>query len=123
MSLALRETIWAAQDVLGWDEKVMFHPYWEQGAVNLVHPKSCRIMASAYTKGGKMLLAVLNDTDKEEAVQLRLDLAELGVQPGGRGHDAWEPGKTYALAETVDILLPPRGFRLICWGGTSGRAE
>jgi len=109
----LLQSLWAAQDKLGWDEKIMFHPYWEQDAVKLVSPKSNRIMASAYTKEGKMLLAVLNDTDKEETVKLELDLAKLGVKDGIKGHDVWVPEDKFTLASSWEVKLPPRGFRLI----------
>ena len=107
------QPMWAAQDVLGWDERIVFHPYWEQGAVKLVSPQSSRIMASAYTKDGKMLLAILNDTDKEETVRLELDLGKLGAKEGLNGHDVWVPEDKFTLASRWEVKLPPRGFRLI----------
>ena len=111
----LRETIWAAQDKLGWDENVIFHPYWEQDAVKLASPQSNRIMASAYTKDGKMLLAVLNDTDKEEAVKLNLDLTKLGMKEGLQGSDIWQPEATCTLSSSWEGKMPPRAFRLVVW--------
>ncbi|MFA7158196.1 MAG: glycoside hydrolase domain-containing protein [Kiritimatiellia bacterium] len=112
-SAQLRETIWAAQDKLVWDEQVVFHPYWEQGAVKLVSPQSNRILASAYTKEGKMLLAILNDTDKEQDIRLELDLGKLGLKEGLEGHDVWEPETKYKLASALEAKMQPRGFRLI----------
>ena len=109
----LRDTIWTAQDSLGWDERIVFHPYWEQGAVKLASPKSNRILASAYTKEGKMLLAILNDTDKEETVRLELDVDKLGVKEGMKGHDVWEPESTWVLSKSLEAKMQPRGFRLV----------
>ncbi|MFA7158369.1 MAG: hypothetical protein WC299_03615, partial [Kiritimatiellia bacterium] len=109
----LLQPLWAAQDSLGWDERIVFHPYWEQGAVKLAGPQSSRIMASAYTKDGKMLLAVLNDTDKEETVRLELNLDKLGMKEGTKGHEVWEPETKYTLASALEAKMPPRGFRLI----------
>ena len=112
---ALRDTIWAAQDALGWDERIEFHPYWADDAVKLVSPDSTRIMASAYTRNGKMLLGVLNDTDPEQEVELALDLDKLGVTAGIRGHDVWQPERVYALSPRWKDRVPRRGFRLVLW--------
>jgi hypothetical protein len=112
-SLKLREIIWSAQDKIGWDENVKFFPYWENDAVKLISPKSNRILASAYTNNGKMLLAVLNDTDKEETVRLDLNLEKLGVKAGLKGNDVWQPDKNYSLSNAWEDKIPARGFRLI----------
>ena len=112
-SKPLREAIWAAQDTLGWDENVVFYPYWENDAVRLTRPTSNRIMASAYTKGGRMLLAVLNDTDQEQDVKLELDLDKLGVVAGLKGRDVWQLETTYRLSKTWNDKIPPRGFHLV----------
>lgn len=114
-SKPLRETIWAAQDSLGWDADVVFHPYWEDDAVRRVSPNSSRVMASAYTKAGKMILAVVNDTDEEQEVELRLDLDRLGVTAGGEASDVWDPEKCYRLDARWKDTVPARGFRMILW--------
>ncbi len=111
----VRDALWAAQDRLGWDEKTAFHPYWENDAVRLAGPKSSRILASAYTREGRMLLAILNDTDREERVALALDLAKLGVPAGVKGTDIWRPEDAFVLAPTWEGSVPARGFRLILW--------
>jgi len=112
------ETLWATQDALGWDEHVTFHPYWrEDGAIARLAPDSTRVLASAYTREGKLLLAVLNDTDQPQDVSLALDLDRLGVAAGMHGADVWEPGKDYELASRWQDVIPPRGFRLVLWDG------
>jgi hypothetical protein len=113
---AVIDQLWAAQDALGWDEHTRFHPYWRSGSgVTLVEPKSDRLLASAYARQGKLLLAVLNDTDQPQPVSLQLNLAELGVQGGRTGRDVWEPSRSYTLSPRWQDTLPPRGFRLVLW--------
>ena len=112
---ALNKMVWAAQDKIGWDENVKFFPYWDNDAVKLVSPQSNRILASAYTNNGKLLLAILNDTDKEENVKLSLDLDKLGVKAGLKGADTWSPDKTYTLSGVFEDKIHPRGFRLIAF--------
>ena len=93
-----------------------FHPYWERDAgVSLVSPESGKLLASAYANDGKLLLAVLNDTNQTQAVTLALDLTRLGAEAGLKGHDVWQPERTYTLAETWEGPLGPRGFRLVLW--------
>lgn len=110
------DTLWATQDALGWDEHVVFHPYWgNDGAVSLTAPDSDRVLASAYTREGKLLLAVLNDTDQAQDVSLTLELDRLGVAAGMHGADVWEPEKTYVLSSRWQDVIPPRGFRLVLY--------
>jgi hypothetical protein len=115
----LMQPLWAAQDSLGWDEEIMFHPYWEQDAVKRVSPKSNRIMASAYTKNGKMLLAVLNDTDQTQDIRLEFSLEQLGIVAGAKGHDIWKPERTYVLGRNWEERIGPRGFCLLLWESTT----
>ena len=115
---AVREAIWRAQDELGWDTKVGFHPYWDnESPVRRIAPASNRILASAYTRNGGLMLAVLNDTDGEQSVRLQLDLQALGVEPGLRGRDAFEAEREFVLADTWEDDIPAREFRLIVWPG------
>jgi hypothetical protein len=107
------KTLWSAQDKIGWNENVKFFPYWETDAVKLVSPMSNRILASAYSNGGKMLLAILNDTDKEENIKLCLDLKKLEVKSGLKGSDTWSPEKNYTLSGTFEDKIPAREFRMI----------
>ncbi|MBT3374978.1 MAG: hypothetical protein HN742_27795 [Lentisphaerae bacterium] len=112
----VRETVWQVQDQLGWDENVRFHPYWEKdSAVTLASPESTRILSSAYSRDGKLLLTVLNDTDHPQSITLHLDLPALGVQPGMTGQDAFETSKAFILGNVWGDTIPPRGFRLVLW--------
>jgi hypothetical protein len=104
---------WKAQDALGWNEKTEFHPYFADDPAIRTAPVSDRIVASAYTNSGKLMLAVLNDTDQTQTVIVSLDLKKLGVEKGLAGADVWEPEAKYTLDHKVTVILPPRGFRLI----------
>ena len=106
---------WDAQDQIGWDENTMFFPYWdeESPAVKVHSPVSDRIVASAYVNSGRMLLAVLNDTDEPTTIKITLDLAKLQVSPGLPGKDAFDLETSYTLASEWQGEFKARGFRLI----------
>jgi len=70
-------------------------------------------MASVFTRKGKLMLAVLNDTDSEQRVVLALDLEKLKVKNGLKGQDAWDKTENYILSKNLTCKLPPRGFRFI----------
>lgn len=112
-TLWARQTMWAAQDVIGWDENVKYFPYYDNDAVKLISPVSSRIMASAYSNNGKLLLAILNDTPDDQDISLSLDLAKLGVEVGLKGTEAWEKEKDYVLSSKFNEKIPARGFLLI----------
>ncbi len=90
---------WKAQEELGWNENTVFHPYYADSPALETTPKSDRIVASAYTNSGRLMLAVLNDTPKAEKVTVKLDLKKLGVKAGLAGKDAFEPAKSWVLSE------------------------
>lgn len=104
---------WKAQDDLGWNEQTVFHPYFADEPALRTEPVSDRIVASAYTNSGKLMLAVLNDTDQTETVTITLDLNKLGVRKGLTGSDVWDPEEKYTLDSKLVTIVPPRGFRLI----------
>ena len=111
--------MWKAQDELGWDEKTGFFPFYAENPAVRTAPVSDRIVASAYTNNGKIMIAVLNDTDREETVSLDLDFDRLKVKPDLRGYDVWEPAERYVLAEKMTVKLPARGFRLLLFSRTA----
>ena len=104
---------WKAQDTLGWNDKTEFHPYYADRSKLKIQPVSERIVASCYTNSGRLMLVVLNDTDKEQKIKIDLDLKQLKVKPGLKGQDAFEPELKWTLDRTWQAVLPPRGVRLI----------
>ena len=61
----------------------------------------------------KSVLAILNDTDQEQDISVRLDLKKLQVKVGLKGHDAFEPELKWTLSDEWKGKIGPRGFRLI----------
>lgn len=104
---------WKAQDELGWNETTKFHPYYADDPALKITPVSERIVASAYTNSGRLMLAVLNDTDQEQEISVRLDLKKLQVKPGLKGHDTFESGLSWTLSDEWKGKIGPRGMRLI----------
>lgn len=109
----VRQLVWQAQDTLGWDADVRFHPYWKDGPVRLVTPHSDRLLASAYSKDGKLLLAILNDSDEDLGVTLELDLEAMGLSEGLAGNDVFNPEQSWTLGPQWQGTVPARDFRLI----------
>ena len=73
-----------------------------------VAPVSERLVASAYTRSGKMLLAVLNDTDQVQQLSVALDLEKLGVKAGMTGQDVFNPGRSWKLSSVWKEKLQPK---------------
>ena len=120
-TLKLSKPLYEAQDWLGWDKDVAFLPYWKtkDNPVKLFHPQSDRIMTSVFTRKGKALFAILNDTDKTVQVTLKIDLSRLGLKNRIAGNI---PGKgTFSKAPTIytvkngflKLSMGPRDFKLL----------
>jgi hypothetical protein len=109
------DKVWAIQDQFGWDDKLKFIPYWDKNSpVTVAQPQSKLIMASTYTRPGKAMIIVLNDTDKDEIIELKLDKAR--VVPGNPTLTAKDATADKALEIKNSILkvsVPNREFRII----------
>ena len=61
-----------------WDEKVEFIPYWRKNnpfRVESANPE--RVFMSAYRRGDKVMLVVMNDTDSDQNVKVIVDPVKL----------------------------------------------
>jgi len=111
--------LYAAQDWLGWDAEVRFFPYWNRrgNPVRTTAPESDRVMVSTFTRAGKALLAVLNDTDAERELSLQVDSATLfgKVGHGVTGKDCFSgDGTIYEIrGGNLKLRMGPRGFKLL----------
>lgn len=116
-SLPVQNVIWEAQDALGWDARTKFFPYWDKaGPIRRLSPDSPRVMASAYTHEGNLLLIVLNDTPENQTVALELDLDALGVKAGLPGQDVWSPkAAAPPLEKHWKQEFKPRELKMILW--------
>ena len=78
----------AAHDRLGW-ENVKFHGYFAKDSAVKCLPEHPRVIASAYTNGGKLFLVALNDTDQVREVQVKLDSKTLAKYQNMNGKDIY----------------------------------
>ena len=72
--------IWKKQAVFmgKWDDKVEFIPYWRKdNPFRVDSANKERIFMSAYRRGDKVMLVVMNDTDKDQPVKVTVDPVKL----------------------------------------------
>ena len=82
------DKLFAALDRLGW-ENVRFHGYYTKDRPVKCLPEHPRVMASAYTNGGRLFLVALNDTDQTRDIQVRLDGKVLAQFSNMNGKDIY----------------------------------
>lgn len=104
------QTIWAAQDALGWGDEVDFLPYWDNA--RYLQPMSDELVASIFRNGDRALVVLFNNTDEPQQAALRFDLAALGV-PASALVD-FETGDRFALTDgAATVPIVQRNFRLL----------
>ena len=89
-----------------WDKSVKFIPYWQQTGkpftVKVSDP--ARVLASAYTKGGKAMLVIMNDTNKEQAVEI--------TYQGKKLVDVFKGDKPVEVNGSYKTTINPQVFNL-----------
>ena len=109
--------IWKMQNDFGWDENIVFLPYWDKNnPVKLISPLSERLMVSAYRRPGKLMIVAMNDTDKEEEAIISVDLEKALQEEKQDKMEAFDPldGKKYNIKDRkIKLILPQRDFRII----------
>ncbi len=89
-----------------WDKNVKFIPYWKEGSkpftVKVSDPD--RVLTSAYTKDGKLMLVVMNDTDKEQTVEITC--------PGKNLVDVFKGEKPQIKNGSFTTVIKPQVFNL-----------
>jgi hypothetical protein len=107
------ERLWAAQDELGWDEKVVFYPYWEsERFVEEVNPVRPDVAVSAYRREDKTMLVVMNNSDEPMNLELKLKKDWLG-NADGEWADRYHDGRYAMTNGKIEVPLEPRMFRLL----------
>jgi len=92
----------------GWDEQVSFHPYWQKPVAS----SEADILISGYRRPGRMLLVILNDSDKQRSPLVKL--AELRPQSKiSRIYDPENMREFPCLEAGLTLEMPARGLRLI----------
>lgn len=110
---------WAVQDAFGFeDEKLEFLPYWKNADLVKLSPSDANVVCSMYRKPGKLLLIVMNNTDAEREVTLKLDAAKLGLPAVQNGSllDAWQAASfetdSYEINDKGDARRKPERLKI-----------
>ena len=108
----------AAQDSVGWDENLIFHPYWEKSGTPAVQAAKAddKVLISSYInpKTGKAAAAVLNDQDKTVSCHLLLDAPKLTGTGNKLICRSVFENKTFApIKKGLDLVLKPRQFIML----------
>lgn len=111
----IQDALWPLQkDFIGeWDDQVLFIPYWQsQKPFNIQSATSDRVMASAYVRASRAILVVMNDTNVDQAVKLKVDVAGLlGHGNPVRIKEADSVLRTISDGEWEDSI-PARDFKI-----------
>ena len=86
-----------------WDTQVSFVPYWNKGKPFSVSANSPRVMASAYIRGNRAALVVMNDTDSAQKVTISYPIM-TSVET--------EDAKVTIFNGNFDAELPRRDFKV-----------
>jgi len=101
-------SVWNIMDKAGVGGNTPFYGYWRKdNPIRKVAPKSERVMVSSYQIPDGYLTAVMNDTDKEAAVEL--SSGDSGMDSCWNLTDA-ESGKRI---DGKTILVPARDYKLV----------
>ena len=108
----------AAQDSVGWDENLIFHPYWEESGTPAVKAEKAdeKLLISSYInpKTGKAVAAVLNDQDKTVSCRLLLDPQKLTGSVNKLICRSVFEKKIFAPEERkLELVLKPRQFIML----------
>ncbi|HIE27730.1 TPA: LamG domain-containing protein [Candidatus Poribacteria bacterium] len=112
--LAPFKRLWQAFDEFGWDDKLIFHPYWKQ---NIAVSSSKDVKISVYRKPGtsKTALVVFNDSNGSQEVVLQLKLSKIGLAPntGFSVRDIYQGDVVGNCGNELHLVVKSRNFRLI----------
>ncbi|MGD9494879.1 MAG: glycoside hydrolase domain-containing protein [Armatimonadota bacterium] len=104
------QTIWAAQDALGWGDQVEFLPYWDNA--QYLQPMGAELVASIFRNGNRALVVLFNNTDDRQDARLQFDLQALGVD--ATSLTDFETNERFALeGGTATVPILQRNFRLL----------
>jgi Concanavalin A-like lectin/glucanases superfamily/Glycoside hydrolase 123, N-terminal domain/Carbohydrate family 9 binding domain-like len=103
--------VWKIEDRLDWGDDVQFIPYWSKDKpFSVVKPRgNKRIMVSAYLKAGKLMFVVLNDTDKDETIEVKLSGK---LNPDGL-IDTFAKTPVKSRNSVLTITVPRREFKIL----------
>ncbi|MCS7264693.1 MAG: DUF6067 family protein [Armatimonadetes bacterium] len=108
--------LFKAQDDFGWDEKVVFVPYWNlEGKAEINADGKQPVVMSLFLRPGKVMFVPMNNTDEDVVAELKWDLGKVGLS--GKKVVVLEDlfrGERFAVnGNSVRIPLPKRKFRML----------
>ena len=102
----------AMKDAFGWDDELSFIGYWTQHDMASVEADQQPVVTSICRRPGKALIVVMNNSDREARVQLKLSPATLGVGEVTELVDAYAgPTVEYENVDVEAHLAGKRGKR------------
>ena len=109
--LDVQAALWTIRDRFG-VKQARWMPYWNNGDVVQIEPERC--YASLFVHPQGRVLAYVSNLSKEKAgVQLRLDLAKLGLGADLTVTDAIAGTHNEVQDGVLNVSLPPQDFRVI----------
>ena len=95
-----------------WDDKVEFIPYWRKSKpFHVVSANKERVFMSAYRRGDKVMLAVMNDTDHAQPVKVTVDPGKLLGRKTVSSIEN-EAGQKLPAGNSWNGTVPREGFKI-----------
>ncbi len=108
------DDVFRIQDAFGWDEKLKFFGYWRKdNPVKVRNLKTDRVMCSTYTRPGKAMVIVMNDTDGDDAFTLQINRTAFTRANSISATDAYTSERLPVTNATVNLKVTNRGFRIL----------
>ncbi|MCF6175653.1 MAG: LamG domain-containing protein [Victivallaceae bacterium] len=111
------DDFWRLEDEFGMADDTPFFGYWmEQKPLKLVKPNNERAMVSAYIDQGKAMFILMNDTDRQRAFTIKLDLkqmAKYGLGSIKQLTDAESKTVIKVNNATFKVTMKPRDYRIL----------
>jgi hypothetical protein len=95
--------LWAVQDAFGWGDEIQWLPYWKNQDLVSLSPDDSNVVCTLYRGPGRVLAVVMNNTDSDRDVEVKLDLEKVGL-PAGLAYavDAWKAAGFKSPHYTID---------------------
>jgi len=109
------QELWKAQDTFGWSDELEFLPYWRNAKYVNVENAGAGFVVSLYRKPGKLAMALLNHSDREQTPTLQFAVDVLGV-PRLNGATLTDPvhNETHVLdGNRLQMRMAPWTYRFL----------
>jgi hypothetical protein len=105
----------------GWDDEVEFLPYWNnEKYIDVGSGDVSPVMVSLFRRPAGLMTVVMNDSDRDATVRMKLNFKALGLEDAGffsvhdMGHPPLKrPGFGLGEDASLTVPLPKRSYRLL----------